>query len=558
MDYKEKYEAWRNSPHVPETVKFELNELAGDDRELRLRFAQDLKFGTAGLRGLLGAGTNRMNLCTVGWITAGIAKYMLQNRLDRRGVVIGRDSRLYSRDFAEYAARVFAGLGVRVYLFDDIRPTAEVSFAVRTFGAAFGVNVTASHNPKDYNGYKVYGADGVQITEEMAAKITESAGGDMIAPVCLCDLAPAMDVGLVELIGPELDEAYLRAVEACAVMPAPRGKNACKSVYTPLYGSGYKLVPEILRRRGVNVVTCAQHMRPNGNFPGANPPNPEELRAFGPALALAEAEGADVVLGTDPDADRLGAVIRQGGAFTPLTGNQIGVLLLEHILRKKSEAGRLPAKGFAVKSVVSTGLAQPICDKYGVRLEQVPVGFKYTGEKIGLLEDGGDETFLFGFEESSGFLGGSYTRDKDAVYGAMQFAELALDCKNQGITVLDRLDALYAEFGYYTEKTFGLSLDPAEGAARLKQAMDGLRACPPKQIGGCAVERVTDYMSGVDGLPKSDVLAFRLAGGTRLILRPSGTEPKVKIYVLYQAQTKADAAARIEALAAAAKELIGL
>lgn len=336
----------------------------------------------------------------------------------------------------------------------------------------------------------------------MAAKITESAGGDMIAPVCLCDLAPAMDVGLVELIGPELDEAYLRAVEACAVMPAPRGKNACKIVYTPLYGSGYKLVPEILRRRGVNVVTCAQHMRPNGNFPGANPPNPEELRAFGPALALAEAEGADVVLGTDPDADRLGAVIRQGGAFTPLTGNQIGVLLLEHILRKKSEAGRLPAKGFAVKSVVSTGLAQPICDKYGVRLEQVPVGFKYTGEKIGLLEDGGDETFLFGFEESSGFLGGSYTRDKDAVYGAMQFAELALDCKNQGITVLDRLDALYAEFGYYTEKTFGLSLDPAEGAARLKQAMDGLRACPPKQIGGCAVERVTDYMSGVDGLPE--------------------------------------------------------
>ena len=207
MDYKEKYEAWRNSPHVPETVKFELNELAGDDRELRLRFAQDLKFGTAGLRGLLGAGTNRMNLCTVGWITAGIAKYMLQNRLDRRGVVIGRDSRLFSRDFAEYAARVFAGLGVRVYLFDDIRPTAEVSFAVRTLGAAFGVNVTASHNPKDYNGYKVYGADGVQITEEMAAKITESAGGDMIAPVCLCDLAPAMDVGLVELIGPELDEA---------------------------------------------------------------------------------------------------------------------------------------------------------------------------------------------------------------------------------------------------------------------------------------------------------------------------------------------------------------
>ena len=265
-----------------------------------------------------------------------------------------------------------------------------------------------------------------------------------------------------------------------------------------------------------------------------------------------------MVLGTDPDADRLGAVIRQGGAFTPLTGNQIGVLLLEHILRKKSEAGRLPAKGFAVKSVVSTGLAQPICDKYGVRLEQVPVGFKYTGEKIGLLEDGGDETFLFGFEESSGFLGGSYTRDKDAVYGAMQFAELALDCKKSGITVLDRLDALYAEFGYYTEKTFGLSLDPAEGAARLKQAMDGLRACPPKQIGGCAVERVTDYMSGVDGLPKSDVLAFRLAGGTRLILRPSGTEPKVKIYVLYQAQTKADAAARIEALAAAAKELIGL
>lgn len=558
MDYREKYEAWRSAPHVPEQVKFELDELADDDRELRLRFAQDLQFGTAGLRGLLGAGTNRMNLCTVGWITSGIAKYMLHNKLDGRGVVIGRDSRLYSRDFAEYAARIFAANGVRVYLFDDIRPTAEVSFAVRTLGAAFGVNVTASHNPKEYNGYKVYGADGVQITEAMAADITRFSGDDMLAPVRLCDFSAAVDVGLIELVGAQMDESYLRAVEACAVMPAPRRKDACKIVYTPLYGSGYKLVPEILRRRGAAVVTCAPHMRPNGNFPGANPPNPEELSAFGPALALAKSEGADVVLGTDPDADRLGVVIRQGDTFTSLTGNQIGALLLEHILRKKSESGQLPAKGFVVKSVVSTGIAQPICDKYGVRLEQVLVGFKYTGEKIGLLEDGGDETFLFGFEESSGFLGGSYTRDKDAVYGAMQFAEVALDCKNQGISVLDRLDALYAEFGYYTEKTIGLSLDPQTGAQSLKHALDGLRAAPPSEIGGLTLESVTDYMTGVDGLPKSNVLSFQLSGGTRLILRPSGTEPKVKIYILYKARTKADAADRIETLAAAAKGLIGL
>lgn len=558
MDYREKFTAWKNSPNVPEQVKFELNELEGDDEQLRQRFSRDIQFGTAGLRGLLGAGTSRMNLCTVGWITTGIAKYMLRSRLEAKGVVIGRDTRLYSRDFAEYAARIFAANGVRVYLFDNVRPTAEVSFAVRAFGAAFGVNITASHNPKEYNGYKVYGPDGVQITQKMADSITQAAGEDMLIRVQECDLAAARDVGLVQLIGPQTDGEYLRAVEACAVMPVPKRRAACKIVYTPLYGSGYRLVPEILRRRGVNVILCEPHMLPNGNFPGADPPNPDRLEAYGPALKLAETHGADAIIATDPDADRLGVVVRRAGKYTPLTGNQIGALLLEHVLRKRAEAGKLPATGFAVKSVVSTGIAAAICEKYGVRLEQTLVGFKYIGEKIGLLEDGGDGVFLFGFEESSGFLGGSYTRDKDAVYGAMQFAEVVLDCKNAGISVSDRLDALYEEFGYYRETTVDLALDASVGIERMNAAFDRLRAAAPARIGGMDVVAFTDYMQGVGDLPKTNMLACDLRGGTRLILRPSGTEPKVKIYVLYKSETKDDAAGRIESLVAAAKELIGL
>lgn len=557
MTYREKYENWLKSPVVGDELKWELDQIRDDDKAIQLRFAKDLEFGTAGLRGTLGAGSGCMNLVTVGWISAGLARVILSRGEADRGVVIGRDSRLMSKEFAFHAARVFAALGVKVYLYDDIRPTAAVSFAVLHFGAAAGVNITASHNPKQYNGYKVYGPDGAQLAPDLAEAVVREAGSDMLAPVSLCDFDEAVSLGCIQVIGEELDRLYLERIEASAVEKA----EPCPDfhmVYTPFYGSGYRLVPQVLRDGKKNFSICAEQSQPNGNFPTADPPNPERLEAFALALEQAKKEKAQLVLGTDPDADRLGVLVLHDGEYRMLTGNQIGVLLCDYILSTRKAAGTLPKDGFVVKSIVSTNLAQAVCEEYGIELINVLTGFKYIGQQIDLLEDKGGRTFLFGFEESYGYLGASYARDKDAVYASMMVSDMALHYHRQGLDLIDVLERIYQKHGYYGERTIGLSLDPLTGMQALREKMRGLLENPPEQLAGLRVERAVDFSKGYEKLPPADIVALDLEGGTRVYIRPSGTEPKVKLYVMARAGSQEELNEQIQALSPAVQALVEL
>lgn len=556
MNYQEKYQCWLNSAVVPGELKKELASICDDDKAKQLRFAKDLEFGTAGLRGVLGAGSGCMNLVTVGWISAGLAQVVIEQGKRDKGIVVGRDSRLMSKEFAEHAACIFAAYGVKVYLFDDIRPTAEVSFAVMKFGAAAGVNITASHNPKEYNGYKVYGADGAQLAPDMAQDVVNKAGKEMLAPIKTMDLNAAIAQGLVVVIGEDIDREYLNRISDSAVEALPPC-DEFKIIYTPIHGSGYRLVPRLLQERGRSFSVCREQMEPNGNFPTADPPNPERKEAFALAVEQAKRENAQLVLGTDPDADRLGALVRHNDEFIMLTGNQIGVLLCDYILSARKDAGTLRPDGFVVKSIVSTNMVRPICENYGIELIDVLTGFKYIGQQVDLLEDKGGRKFFFGFEESYGYLGASYARDKDAVYASMMVSDMALHYYRQGKDLIDVLEDLYAKHGYYGEKTIGLSLDPLTGKEKLNQRMNELLHQPPQSIGGLAVENVLDYSNGLNGLPKADILAFDLVGGTRIYIRPSGTEPKVKLYVMVRAQSKSQLDDLIKRLSDEVQILVG-
>ena len=567
MTYREKYENWLKSPVVGDELKWELDQIRDDDKAIQLRFAKDLEFGTAGLRGTLGAGSGCMNLVTVGWISAGLARVILSRGEADRGVVIGRDSRLMSKEFAFHAARVFAALGVKVYLYDDIRPTAAVSFAVLHFGAAAGVNITASHNPKQYNGYKVYGPDGAQLAPDLAEAVVREAGSDMLAPVSLCDFDEAVSLGCIRVIGEELDRLYLERIKASAVEKA----ELCPDfhmVYTPFYGSGYRLVPQVLRDGKKNFSVCAEQSQPNGNFPTADPPNPERLEAFALALEQAKKEKAQLVLGTDPDADRLGVLVLHEGEYRMLTGNQIGVLLCDYILSTRKAAGTLPKDGFVVKSIVSTNLVQAVCEEYGIELINVLTGFKYIGETILHLEQAGEAgRFVFGFEESSGFLAGTHARDKDAVVAAMLMCELAADARVRGQSLAQELDALYARYGYYVGQVDSRVFPGQEGAAEMQAFMESLRQNPPQVLAGLPVTARCDYRARVltraDGteepitLPRSNVLRFQMGEKVQVIARPSGTEPKLKLYYSAAAETREAATAIIEALRAEFARLLG-
>ncbi len=555
MRYTEKYQLWMNSPSVSDELKRELKAIEDDDQAIRLRFSSDLEFGTAGLRGVLGAGSGCMNLVTVGWISAGLAQVVIEQGKADKGIVVGCDSRRMSKEFAEYAAGIFAAYGVKVYLFDDIRPTAEVSFAVMKFGAAAGVNITASHNPKEYNGYKVYGADGAQLAPDMANDVVVKAGKDMLVPIKTMDVEQAIAQGKIVMIGEEIDREYLSKIAESAV-EALDAEEDFKIIYTPIHGSGYRLVPRLLRERGRNFSVCEQQMQPNGDFPTADPPNPERKEAFSLAVEQAKREHAQLILGTDPDADRLGALVLHNGDFVMLTGNQIGVLLCDYILSAGKDNGTLRDDGFVVKSIVSTNMVRPICQEYGIELIDVLTGFKYIGQQVDLLEDKGGRKFLFGFEESYGYLGASYARDKDAVYASMMVSDMALHYYKQGLDLIDVLERLYQKHGYYSEKTIGLSLDPLSGKEKLAKRMLELVNQPPKTIGGLAVEQVLDYKKGVGNLPKADILAFDLAGGTRIYIRPSGTEPKVKLYVMARAQSQDQIIALIERLSKEVQDLV--
>ena len=546
MTIRENYEKWlKDFADDQETVQ-ELKSIANDEKEIEDRFYTELSFGTAGMRGVLGAGMNRMNKYNVRRATKGLAGFLKERPEEaKRGVVIAYDSRRFSAEFAKETALVLCAEGVKAYLFDALRPVPILSYAVRHLGAIAGIVITASHNPPEYNGYKVYGEDGAQVAPEVAAGITKWIRQTAYTDCRLADEAEAKGSGLLQIIGnAEVDDDYIAAIKTLAISPELLAKEWAKLniVYTPLHGSGNVPVRRVLSEIGLtNLAVVKEQEMPDPNFSTIKVPNPEDPGAYDLAFKKAAEVGASVIFATDPDCDRLGVAVKDGGGeWHLLTGNQIGCVLLHYILSSLDKAGKLPKDGAAVKSIVSTSLANRICERYGVAMFETLTGFKFIGEKIQQFMDAGDHTFLFGFEESYGFLSSTFVRDKDGVNASLLVSEVACACMDAGITLYDRVQEIYAEYGYYIEKVVSTTLPGKDGLARMKEIMSGLRAKPPKEIGGLAVAAIRDYLKGTresngktepTGLPESDVLYFELEGGNWVCVRPSGTEPKIKLYV---------------------------
>ena len=563
--YTEEYQRWLSSDAVDGETKRELSALAGSDEELRYRFSGYLSFGTAGLRGIMGAGTNMMNVYTVRHATQGLAQYILSADAASRGAVIAYDSRIGSRLFAEAAASVLAANGIRTFLFDGMRPTPVLSFAVRQLGCAAGINITASHNSKEYNGYKAYWSDGAQLAPEQAEVVSRFIREtDILTGVRVCDFEAAVAAGKIVMVGKETDESYYENVLRQSIDPEVIRRQAdMKVVYTPLHGAGRVFVPQILKRAGFsNVITVPEQMIPDGSFPTVRFPNPEFPEAFALGVKLARENDSDLIIATDPDADRTGIMVRrQDGSFTALTGNQTGALLLHYIISALKATGTMPPEPYAVKSIVTTELASAICRKNGVKLFNVLTGFKFIGEVIKTHEEAGHGSFLFGFEESYGYLKGTYARDKDAVVASLLIAEMAAAYRERGMTLYDALQELYETYGYSAEKVVSLTAEGYDGAARMRALMKELRGEPIRSIGKETVHAVRDYLTGritvmadgssaETGLPSSDVLYYETEAGDAVIVRPSGTEPKVKLYFLVggkTAQETEDKLSRMEA-----------
>ncbi|MBN1867433.1 phospho-sugar mutase [Candidatus Sumerlaeota bacterium] len=546
---RSKVEQWLKPPFDPETIA-EIQALvdANDEKELHDRFYADLEFGTGGLRGLMGAGLNRMNRYTVGRATQGLAVYILKQGMQDPSVVIAHDSRLRSEEFVRESACVLAHNGIRAYLFESLRPTPELSFAVRELRATAGIVVTASHNPKEYNGYKVYWSDGGQIVPPHdTGIIAEVKAIDDPARVARADYDEALRAGRIRIVGKEMDEAYLAAILPLSVNPAlchAQGKRL-KLAYTPLHGTGGQIVPEALRRWGFeHVIECQAQSTPDGTFPNAPSPNPEEAVALQAAIETARREGADLVLATDPDADRVGIAIRDGEEYRLITGNQVASLLVDYVLGGRTQAGTLPANAAVVKTIVTTELIARIAAHYGVRIDNVLTGFKYIGEKIRLFEETGEAQFVVGGEESYGYLVGTHARDKDAIVSCCFIAEIAADSLSRGESLLDRLDSLYTRYGVFLESLQSLVFAGAEGIDKIARIMRTFRETPPRDFLGSPVVEIRDYkrdevrdmragkVVGPTGLPQSNVLVFRTEDGSQIVARPSGTEPKIKFYFM--------------------------
>ena len=572
MGYREEYEGWlKRFANDAETVQ-ELQSIAGDEKEIEDRFYTALAFGTGGLRGVLGMGTNRMNVYNIRRATMGLAHYLQAQGIADKGVVIAFDSRIKSDVFAKETALTLAAAGIKAYLFDALRPVPILSYAVRHLGTAAGVVITASHNPPQYNGYKVYASDGAQIAPEAADAVTgfiRALAYEQCQPMAE---AEAREKGLLQIVGNrEVDDDYIAMVKTLAQRPElleKRGKDL-NIVYTPLHGSGNVPVRRLLHELGVSHVTVVpQQEKPDGRFPTVTAPNPEDPAAFKLAIPLANEVGATTVFGTDPDCDRLGAAVRDGqGNFHTLTGNQIACLMLDHILKSRQEKGILEKNGAVVKSVVSTELAQAICEHYGVKMVEVLTGFKFIGEKIQQFEETGDYTFLFGFEESFGYLSGTQVRDKDGVNASLLLCEATCACMERGETLYDALQRLYRQYGYFKETGLSVVLPGKDGVEKMQAIMAGLRQTPPAELAGLRVTAVRDFLRGVrtEGekeepldFPKSNVLYFELEGGNWVCIRPSGTEPKIKLYIATRAQDQAAADERNAALSAAAKAMLAI
>ena len=545
--YREEDEYWLASDVVDEKTKEELRALEGKEEEIEGRFKAMLTFGTAGLRGIMGAGIGCMNVYTVRYATQGLANLVIANggqiggdSKEGNGVAIAHDSRLNSRLFAEEAASVLAANGIKVYIFDDMRPTPELSFAVRETKSIAGINITASHNPKEYNGYKAYWADGAQLGPEHADVVSaEIAKVDIFKDVKTTDYKKAVEDGIIEILGDEMDEVYISRVMETSVTRKYIDQVAkeMKIVFTPFHGAGYKLVPEILRRQGYGaIIPVEEQMIPDGNFPTVKSPNPENTEGFALAIEYAKKNGAELVIGVDPDSDRCGAVVKAGDDYKILTGNQEACLMMDYIFTVRKELGTMPKNPFVCKSIVSTVMANKIADYNNVKMYEVLTGFKFIGEKIKEHEENGDENFVFGFEESIGFLGGSYARDKDAVYAAMMMAEMACWYKARGMSVYDGLIALYEKYGWFIENTESTVFAGFDSAEKREAVMARIRENAPEEI-GLKVESVTDYLGDVPGFTKSNVLFYNLADGCAVAVRPSGTEPKIKTYVMVKGDT---------------------
>ena len=574
MQYREKYESWLNGSCFDEQTKAELKAIENDENEIKERFYKDLEFGTGGLRGIIGAGTNRMNIYTVGKATQGLADYILENNPNgaQMGVAIAYDSRNMSPEFARKTGLTLCANGIKAYVFESLRPTPELSFAVRHLGCTAGVVVTASHNPPEYNGYKVYWQDGGQVPyprdEAIIEKVNAVAGFDAIKTM---DYDEAVSKGLYVTIGKEVDDEYIKNVKAQSLNPDIVSKTAdsLKIVYTPLHGTGNIPVRRVLSEIGFkNVYVVPEQEMPDGNFSTVGYPNPEDPKAFTLAIKLAKEVGADVIIGTDPDCDRFGVVVKDSkGEYVVLTGNMTGALLTNYMLSQRKEKGILPANGAVVKTIVTTEMIRPITAEYGVKLFDVLTGFKYIGEKIKQFEETGDYTFVFGFEESYGCLSGTYARDKDAVVASMLVAELTAFYKNQGKTLYDGLIELYEKYGYYREGITSITLKGIEGVEKIKYIMDTLRKNPPKDFIGNNVMWLRDYTKNeftnlITGetekntLPSSNVLHYTLENGDWVCVRPSGTEPKIKIYYGIKGTGMSDAASKLEAMGSYMREMI--
>lgn len=570
---KAAYEKWLSSPVVDEGTKEELRLIEADEDEIKSRFVSYLSFGTAGLRGTMAPGTNRMNVYTVAHATQGLADLILDCGAAERGVAIAHDSRINSRLFAETAASVLVANGIKVFLFDSLRPTPTLSFALRYHKCIAGINITASHNPSEYNGYKAYWEDGAQLPPDHAAAVAASMEKvDIFEDVKRISFAEAQESPLLTIIGDETDEAYLACVleQAVNLDAIEKVADSLKIVYTPLYGAGYKLVPEVISRIGLKHLTpVAEEMVPNGKFPGIKNPNPEFKEAFTRGLALAKEIGSDLIIATDPDCDRVGVMIKsENGEFINISGNQMGALLLDYIITAYKERGTMPSEPYAVKTIVTTEMASKICAENGITLHNVLTGFKFIGEVIKNSEESGHGTFLLGFEESYGYLKGTYARDKDAVVATMLICEMTAFYAAKGMTLADALDRLYKRYGYYRESTEGISIGGIDGLERIAAIMKKLRYEYPTSVAGKAVTHVRDYQAGTitelatgksepTGLPSSNVMYFELEGGDVIVARPSGTEPKIKMYYLVGDESSEAADAKIEAYKAVISEFCG-
>lgn len=572
MGYRETYEEWLNNPYFDEETRKELEGISGDEKEIEERFYMDLEFGTAGLRGIIGAGTNRMNVYTVRKATQGLANYICNVHAEKQGVAIAYDSRRMSPEFADVAALCLAANGIKAYVFESLRPTPELSYAVRRLGCIAGINITASHNPPEYNGYKVYWEDGAQITPphdggimDEVKKVTD------YATVKTMSLEEAKAAGLYQVIGADIDDAYIAELKKLVLHQdcIDQVGGELKIVYSPLHGTGNIPVRRVLKELGfTNVYVVPEQELPDGEFPTVSYPNPEAAEAFELGLALGKKVDADLILATDPDADRLGVYVKDSktGEYHSLTGNMSGCLIGDYVIGQRKELFGLPEDGAFIRSIVSTNMADAIAEHYGIRLIEVLTGFKFIGQKILEFEKTGKGTYLFGMEESYGCLTGTYARDKDAIVASMALCEAAAYYKTKNMTLWDAMLAMYEKYGYYKDDVTSITLKGIEGLAKIQEIMTTLRNNAPVKIGNYQVTAVRDYKTDTItdtatgksepiGLPSSNVLYYEMTDGAWVCVRPSGTEPKVKFYLGVKGTSMEDADAKSAALS---KEVLAM